>query len=396
MDKLRRLIVKSKLCYYLICIAFLIHGGLVSLCCLVMRIFPIKKNKIVCCNMKGKRYGDNPKYIVDEIIRQKLDYEIIWLMKDEFDADLPQEVRKGKYNFFSIIYHLATAKFWIDSNTKQYGLLKRKNQYYIQTWHGSYGLKKIFGDLSDKMNFFDKKNLNHNSKIEDLLISNSKATTEIYRRAFWYQGEILECGSPRNDIFYEDKEIYIKKIKDFFRLKDVKIVLYAPTYRSDYSTTEMHLNFERLLQALNRKFDSEWVILVRLHPYNMVDAEKFIHYTDRILNATDYNVMQELLVASDILISDYSSCIFDFVTGGKTCFLYATDVEKYKDERDFYFDIQKLPFPLAESNDELEHNILTFDAKQYQIKLKQLFEQVGLCDNGNACKQVVEWIVRHT
>lgn len=395
-DKIKRLTVKSRICYYLVCIAYELYGKLVSLCCLAMRIFPVQKNKIVCCNMKGKRYGDNPKYIVDEIIRQNLDYDIVWLMKDEYEADLPKEVRKGKYNLFSIIYELATARFWIDSNTKYVGMLKRKNQYYIQTWHGSYGIKKVYGDIPDKITYFDKRIIQYNSKIQDLVLSNSRTTTEIFRRAFWYQGKILECGSPRNDIFFENPEIYVRQVREYFKLKDQKIVLYAPTYRPDFRIADMRLDFERLLENLEKKFDGNWVVLVRLHPENIMDAKRFIRYTNKVINATNYSVMQELLAASDILISDYSSCILDFVTGGKTCFLYATDVEKYKDEKGTYFDMHKLPFPLAENNDELVHNILTFDEKQYRIKLKQLFERVGLCDNGNASKQVVEWIVRHT
>ena len=395
-DKIKRLTVKSKVWYYLICIAYELYGRLVSLCCLVMRIFPIQQNKIVCCNMKGKRYGDNPKYIADEIIRQNLNYEIVWLMKDEYDVDLPKEIRRGKYHLLSIIYELATAKFWIDSNPKHVGMLKRKDQYYIQTWHGSYGFKKVYGDIPDKISYFDKRSIQYNSKIQDLVISNSRTATDIFRRAFWYQGEILECGSPRNDIFYENTEIYVQKVKSYFQLNDQKIVLYAPTYREDFRLADMRLDFERLLDSLGKKYGGNWVVLVRLHPHNIMDAEKFMRYTDKIINATGYTVMQELLVASDILVSDYSSCILDYVTKGKTCFLYATDIKRYKDERDMYFDMHKLPFPLAENNDELELNILNFNEEQYRTELNQLFEKVALRDNGNACKQVVDWIVRHT
>lgn len=395
-DIIKRLVKKNKVFYYWACAAYNLYGCLTSFVFLIMRVFPIKQNKIVCCNMKGKRYGDNPKYIVDEIIRQKLDYEIVWLMKDEYDVDLPKKIRKGKYNLFSIAYELATAKFWIDSNTKPLGVLKRRNQYYIQTWHGSYGLKKVYGDIPDKITYFDKRSIQYNSNIQDLVISNSKTYTDIFRRAFWYQGEILECGSPRNDIFFEDTDVYVRKVRDYFRIKEQKIVLYAPTYREDFRIADMRLDFERMLGSLEKKFNGNWVVLVRLHPNNMIDAKKFIHYTDKIINATDYNVMQELLVASDILISDYSSCILDFVTKGKTCFIYATDIKKYKDERDMYFDMYKLPFPLAENNDELEYNILNFNPEDYQVELKRLFEQVGLCDNGNASNQIVEWIVRHT
>ena len=133
---------KNKICYQIVYFLFLIYSLLFSILCFIMRIFPIK-NKIVCCNMKGRRYGDNPKYIVDEIIRRGLDYEVVWLLNEVDDEEVPPEIRKASHNIFSIAYELATSKIWIDSNTKQYGTLKRKNQIYIQTWHGSYGLKKV-------------------------------------------------------------------------------------------------------------------------------------------------------------------------------------------------------------------------------------------------------------
>ncbi len=395
-DIIKRMIKKSKLCYYFVCFGFEVYGMMVSLLCLCMRIFPIKQNKIVCCNMKGKRYGDNPKYVIDEIIRQKLDYDIVWLMKDEYDADMPVEVRRAKYNLFSVVYELATAKFWIDSNTKQFGIRKRKGQYYIQTWHGSYGMKKVYGDIPEKISYFDRKNIMYNARIQDLVISNSRLTTEIFRRAFWYDGEVLECGSPRNDIFFEDEVPYQDKVKKYFWLKEEKIVLYAPTYREDFRMADMRLDFERALLALEKRFGGNWVMLVRLHPHNMMDAKNFMQYTDKIINATGYSVMQELLVAADVLISDYSSCILDFVTRGKTCFLYATDVAKYKDERDLYFDLKSLPFPVAESNDEMEEKILGFDEQRYALEINKLFDEVDLYDKGNACRQVVDWIEKHT
>lgn len=395
-DIIKRMVKKSKLCYYFVCFGFEVYGLLVSLLCLCMRVFPVKQNKIVCCNMKGKRYGDNPKYVIDEIIRQKLDYEIVWLMKEAYDADMPEQVRRAKYNLFSVVYELATARFWIDSNTKQFGIRKRKGQYYIQTWHGSYGMKKVYGDIPDKISFFDRKNIMYNSKMQDLVVSNAGLTTEIFRRAFWYDGEVLECGSPRNDIFFEDASFYMNKVKTYFGLKNEKIVLYAPTYREDFRMADMRLDFERTLKTLEKSFGGTWVMLVRLHPHNMMDAKKFMQYTDRIINATDYGVMQELLVTADILISDYSSCILDFVTRGKTCFLYVTDLAKYKEERDLYFDLRSLPFPVAESNDEMEENIMEFDEKKYATELRKLFDEVDLCDRGTACRQVVNWIVEHT
>lgn len=396
MDKIKRFAKKNRFCYYIVYLLYRLYGLFFSFLCLFMRIFPIQANKIVCCNVKGKRYGDNPKYVADELLRQSSDYDIVWLLNKNVSTDLPKGCRRAGYNLFSLAYHHATAKIWIDSNTKPVGLLKRKGQYYIQTWHGSYGLKKIGSDILEKLTLIDKKDLSDNSKLEDLFVSNSRFYSELYQRAFWYAGEILECGSPRNDIFFTDSAAITKQVKNYFHVTSKHIVLYAPTYRSDYKTDSFKLDFERLKNCLECKFGGEWVILIRLHPQNMLEADGFLEYNDHIINATDYSVMQELLVTADILVSDYSSCMFDFVTTGKTCFIYASDVNKYKDDRDFYFDIYQLPFPVAENNEQMEQNILNFNQNKYEEKLQQLFKQVGLCENGTACKQVVRWIEQKT
>ncbi len=391
-DRIKRFANQNKICYYIIYVLFNIYGLFFSILCFVMRVFPIQKNKIVCCNMKGKRYGDNPKYIVDEILRERLPYEIVWLIKKDTDIDLPEGIRPANYNPFRMAYELATAKIWIDSNTKPLGVLKRRGQYYIQTWHGSYGLKKMYGDIPDKMNLFDKRNIQYNSKIQDLFVSNSTFYSQIYKRAFWYNGEILQSGSPRNDIFFTENEECIEKVQNYFQTKGKKMALYAPTYRNNFGTDAYRLDFERMRNNLGKRFGGDWVILVRLHPHNLMDAEQFMQYSDTIVNATSYSVMQELLVACDILISDYSSCMFDFVTTGKPCFMYASDAAQYKEEHDFYFNIYELPFPLAENNDEMEDKILKFDENVYKDNLQKLFQQVGLCEDGTACIQVVNWI----
>lgn len=392
LNKIKKQANKCPILTYFIYVPFLIYSMLFALTCLFMRVFPIQENKIVCCNMKGRRYGDNPKYIVDEIRRQKLDYEIVWLIRPEYIDDVPEGIRPAKHTFFRIAYELATAKIWIDSNTKQYGTLKRKKQYYIQTWHGSYGLKKFGLEITGRKSIIDIKNIVYNSKIIDLLLSNSRKTTEIYCRSFGYTGEVLECGSPRNDLFYTDTKVLKEKVLNHFGIHGKKLALYAPTFRSDYGTSAYDLDLIKITESLKDRFGGEWAILVRLHPLNIKESSDFLKYTNTVINATDYSVMQELLVACDVLISDYSSCMFDFVTMGKPCFMYAPDAMQYKEDRDFYFDLYSLPFPLAENNMEMCNNIHNFNEKQYHEELQALFTQVGLCDNGNACKRVVEWI----
>lgn len=391
-DKIKRFANKNRMCQCIINILFLLYSYLFTLLCLIMRIFPVQENKIVCCNMKGKRYGDNPKYITDELLKRNKNYEVVWILNKNINEHLPEKVRKIPNTIIATAYELTTAKVWIDSNTKQYGTRKRKNQLYIQTWHGSYGLKKVYADILDKITFIDKIVMKYNSKIADLYISNSKRTSEIYRRAFWYSGNILECGSPRNDIFFEDSTPYIQKVQKHFKLQGKRMVLYAPTYRANFSTQAFQLDYYRLKYNLEKRFGGEWVILVRLHPQNIMDADSFLKYDKYVINATQYSIMQELLVACDVLITDYSSCMFDFATKGKICFLYATDIDKYKQERDYYFELEDLPFPFATNDAELEEAILSYDEKQYKERLQKLFDDVGLCESGEASKRVVDYI----
>jgi len=391
-NKIRALANKSKFFERIIYIAYKICALFYSFLFLICRIFPIKQDKIVACNMKGKRYGDNPKYIFDEITRQKLDYELVWLIKDDVDVDLPKEVKRVAYNPFSIAYHLSTAKIWIDSNTKALGTLKRKGQCYIQTWHGSYGLKKTGCDMKDGNTLLESNLFIYNSKMTNLMISNSQKTTEIFRSAFKYTGKILECGSPRNDIFFKEPKPYKEKIRQTFSINNKKIILYAPTFRKDFNIDCMMMDFDAVMKAFEERFGEDWVILIRMHPNNIANAEKFIQYSDKVINATNYNNMQELLVASDVLITDYSSSMFDFATTGKPCFIYATDIEKNIKECGFYFDIMKLPFSVAQDTKNLVKNITEFNNTAYKIQLQKLFDHVGLCETGTACRQTVNGI----
>lgn len=391
-DKIKRFAVKNKITYHFIYLCYLVYAKLISVLYFLMKICPVNQKKIVFCTAKGKRYGDNPMYISDELLKRKKGYKIVWLLKKNVEEDIPDGVLRRNYNFFSVIYELSTARVWVDSNMKDAGFLKRKSQMYVQTWHGSYGLKKIAGDLDDKLPPIDRRIYKYNAKKTDVMVSNSKRTTEIYRTAFWFEGTVLEYGSPRNDIFFKEANYCKEKVYRYFHLDKQRIALYAPTYRNNYGTDEFKLDYDRLRNALSSRFGGNWVILIRLHPVNLIDAADFIKYTDLILNASKYSIMQELLVASDILITDYSSCMFDFATTKKPCFLYATDVARYKEERDNYFELEELPFPVAEDNEQLEKVILSFDEDNYQKNLEVLFQQVGLNETGKASVKVADFI----
>ena len=359
----------------------------------ICRIFPIKKNKIVFCNYVGKGYGCNPKYIAEEIIRRKGKWEMVWLT-DQVDNQFPPEIRIVKYESSKAIYELATARVWVDNQRKLTHYRKRKFQYFIETWHGGGGpMKKIGAD--NPRNFNNKpymKTSKHMDKIADVMISNSKCCSEIYRSAFLYTGEILEYGYPRNDILVNGWQQIKPKINEFFKIpKGYKTVLYAPTYRNNRDLYHYYIESDKVLKALTTRFLGKWVLLIRLHPTMMKKASD-INYGKQVMNASGYDDMQELLAGCDVLISDYSSVISEFAITGKPVFLFATDVKNYAVERDFYVDYYSLPFSISESNDKLVENILGFKEEDYSIKVSQYLTDVGMKEKGTASKSIVDLI----
>lgn len=402
MSKLKELIKRnkgiSKIAESIIDISKWLYDNTINrMCWIISSVFPIKNNKIVVCNYYGRGFSDNAKYIAMEAIDRQLNYDIVWLVKNIKDNnEFPDEIRLVKYKSFKAIYELSTARAWIDNSRKNYYTRKRKNQLYIQTWHGGIALKKIEKDAEDSLLNSYVKFAKKDSKNADLFISNSKFNTNMYKRAFWYDGEILECGVPRNDLLFNNVDETKHKVKLFFNLdSNKKIVMYAPTFRKDNNLEVYKFDYEKCIEEFNKKFSKEYVMLIRLHPNVFTKSTQLDFNSNNVFNASFYPDMQELLVATDILITDYSSSMFDFMLTRKPCFIYASDIKDYSDDRGFYFELDKLPFVISTSTDEMIKNIDMFDSDVYFRELDNFLKEQGCVDNGTASKQVVDWIENH-
>jgi CDP-glycerol glycerophosphotransferase len=359
----------------------------------IFRIFPIQKNKIFFQNYNGKGYGDNPKYIAEEILRCGYDLILVWVVRRKYKRNIPKKIKTVPYISIRAIYESATAKIWIDNCRKQLYVRKRKGQYYIQTWHGTINFKKVEKDVENKLLSFYVKHAKYDSKIADLFLSDSKFTSQLYRSSFWYNGEILECGTPREDILINRNQHLKEKVRKYFNISEkTKIILYAPTFRNNFNANIFDINYNLILNNLQEKTKENWIFLMRMHPNDSKKSGVFI-YNDLILNASDYDDMQEILLTSDILITDYSDCMYEFALMDKPVFLYIKDYEQYKIERDFYFDIFSLPFPSALNNEELLQKILNFNTANYLKSLNDFFLKVGVFKEGNASKKVVDRIM---
>ncbi len=357
-----------------------------------LSLLPIVTNKIVFCNYYGRGYGDNCKYIAEEIIRQHHLYEMVWLVRSEKNdyKEFPQQIRLVEYGTLRSLYELATAKIWIDNCRKVHYPIKKSRQYYIQTWHGGLGMKKCERDVEDKLSAIYISNAKKDSLMADYFIANCEFIAKLFRKSFWYEGNILNIGSPRNDVFFRDNSVDIPTIKSRVNvLSGDKVIMYAPTFRNN-TYNYYKINFELLRNVISDKFGGTWKVLVRLHPnidnciYKNIDMD--------IIDVSSYNDMQELLLISDILISDYSSSIFDYGLQYRPCFLYVPDKNEYATERDFYFAFDEIPFPSADDEKELYNYIQNYDHNVYIDKVHEFYALHEVIDDGCASARVVETI----
>ena len=156
----------------------------------------------------------------------------------------------------------------------------------------------------------------------------------------------------------------------------------------------MNWDCNLLIDNLKKCFGGDWVVILRLHPHLAnIKNQSLLHSDNRnVVNANQYPDIQELLVATDIGITDYSSWIFDFMLSRKPAFIYAEDIEKYNTDRGFYYQLETTPFPIATNNFELVENIKNFDYKQYEIKVDEFLQEKGCMEDGLASKRVVDLI----
>lgn len=351
-----------------------------------MMILPIKNNRIFVNVYDGKGIGDHPKYIIQELIKINSDIEVVWFSERE-RTNMPVIFAKP-YSIKSLFY-MATSKIWISTVRMPLYTLKKKKQYYIQTWHGSIPLKRIENDCVSPLSERYIMQAKHDSKMIDVFISNSAFRTNNFKTAFWYDGEVLEIGSPRDDIFFNNKNKL--KLKQKFNIIGKKVVLHAPTFRGKTSMGVLDLDYTSLKKALIQKFGGEWVVMVRLHP-KIAQKAKEMHFGKDVLDMSSIKDPQEVLGMADIVITDYSGIMFDALTVNIPVFLYANDINSYCHDRGFYFDLSKLPFPLAINNEELIDRINSFNYLKYKSKAELLSNELGIIHNSHSSQDVAQFI----
>lgn len=360
----------------------------------IFNFLPLKKNKIFFLGYYGSQYGCNPKYLCEYIINNHPGWDVVWGFTQPERHEV-YGIRKVRYLSLHFFYELCTSQVLITNYRMPAFYKKRNKQLYIQTWHSSLRLKAIEADAinSIPVNYIEM--AKHDSQQINILLSGCKKSTEIFQHAFWYNGLIASTGTPRFDVLMRpDKKRSLRIRRSIGLDDDSHIVLYAPTFRENHGLDAYNLDIHKLCQYLKQKWGGKWKALLRLHSHLL--STPLEGPLKNCLDVTKYDDIQELLCISDVVVSDYSSLIFDFAFTRRPCFLYVPDMDEYlKTERHLYFKLDELPFPLIRNNNQLSEAIQKFDEHKYYDAIDVFMKQIGTYETGHACENVYNLMVNH-
>jgi CDP-glycerol glycerophosphotransferase (TagB/SpsB family) len=366
---------------------------------------PLNNKMVFFESFLGKNYSGNPKYIYEQMLRMPefKDFTFVWSYNGNNQEEIsgnPLIVNRDSEDYYR---YLARSKYWV-SNIIFPVHKKREGNVYLQTWHGT-PLKKLGFDIEiEGPETLARENFYIESRNWDYLVAANPYSSEIFRRAFKFENEMVEYGYPANDIFYQDKKALVKTTQDVKAKLGIpsskKVILYAPTWRDDEMVGSWEHTFE-LKFDVNKffeKLNEEYVLVLRMHHLvgdSLVIEEKHKSF---VYDCSKYDDIQELYTIADILITDYSSVFFDYANSLKPILFYAYDFEKYKNNiRGFYLDMEHdLPGPLIKDEYDLLNSIIDIDEiqVQYRENYQTFYNKFCSLENGKASKKVIEEVFK--
>ena len=342
---------------------------------------PIKENAILFSSL-SRKYNDSPKEIYETMIRDPLykDMEYYWAV-DDINTQIPGKHKIIKCDTMGYFIISQKCKYWVTCVNIERGLhYKKRKTRYLNTWHGT-PIKSISGDDLYKNNF----------SYIDIFCCSGSFEREVFKHAFSVPDEhLLFSGLPRNDALYHYEKELIPKIKRKINIPDnKKVILYAPTWRDSNDGGKTYsvkppINIAKWKKELSQ----EYVVLFRTHP----NTNKLmgIEFDDFVIDVTKYPQINDLLIVSDILISDYSATIFDYSILERPIISFAYDYNEYKSSRGFEVDpINVLGENVLFSEDDVLKKIENMSYKEECRKVQEIKNQY-LEYGGNATRMCIE------
>lgn len=333
----------------------------------VVKWFVKKDNHlIVFVSFGGRRFDDSPRAIYEQMLQDERfnAYRLVWafINPESYSLKRGEKIKIDTLKYYKI---LLQAKVWITNSSVERGLhFKGRNCLYFNTWHGS-AIKVMGNDIADDNASFGNKTKKKGAVCNyDVFLAQGQHDIAVFSKAFCIPKNTIKLiGLPRNDVLIqggnEDLRNEIRRIIHIPYGK--KVILYAPTFREYEKDTQNNCKLTLPLDLVKweKELGDEYVFLLRAH-YEVV---KGLNVNDNgfVFNVSDYPNLNDLMIVSDMLISDYSSIFFDYSIQGKPMLTYCYDYDRYASERGMYFDIRRELDDYATNEEELLNNIKTMD-----------------------------------
>jgi CDP-glycerol glycerophosphotransferase len=364
------------------------------------RVYPASRRKplrdaVVFTSFQGRQYSDSPRAIHEELVRRELPLEHLWVVQDGM-AQVPDSARVVRDGSREHHEALAECRYVVNNDHFPDWFARRPDQIALQTWHGT-PLKRLGTDVSGRRKVVNRFTRWH-EQVDNwqYVLSPNHFSTPILQRAYAVEGEMLETGYPRNDVLAaagrEERSLAVRRrigVPD-----GARTVLYAPTYRDNVFDArgryrlDLQLDLERLRAAVG----DDTVVLFRKHHYIADPVPADPH--GFVIDVSRYPDGTELMLAADVLVTDYSSSMFDFAVTGRPMLFYTYDLDAYRDEiRGFYFDfVDAAPGPLLRTTDELATALQGLDAVrgEYAQRYADFVARFCELDDGHAARRVVD------
>lgn len=355
---------------------------------------PIRKNRIMLYAHNQKGYVGNPRAIMEYLLQHEPGkYELIWATIDPESCQEIQGVKVVGRRSFSYFYYFIRTKYYITNDMADENLIKKKGQIFISTWHGGGAYKKVglstvyenaelakcFGKWYHRLDYF---------------ISSCRKSTLLFSEAFGLEtSQFLEIGMPRNDIFFREYGQISEKVRRFYHLNEkTKILLFAPSFQNHAvnAGNDMLESLLAVTEELRERTGEDWILLYRTHHYYDQTSCKV---KNKILDGNQYYDMQDLLCASNVLVTDVSSSIWDFALTGRPVILSEDQLEEYEEkDRGFFVPYKKWPYFRVKDMKEIVHIVIEDNRENLVREYAEHYKEMGSFETGMACLRFAEFL----
>ncbi|MDF9866990.1 CDP-glycerol glycerophosphotransferase (TagB/SpsB family) [Bacilli bacterium PM5-3] len=356
---------------------------------------PVNKKMFFFESNLAKQYTGNPRYIYEKMLELYPDFDYVWAYNGNPNCipGNPTVVERGSEKY----YELMSKSRYLINNTVFKNTFFRKETIYLQTWHGT-PLKKLHYDRTNvDIEKRESASFYLRSRSWSCLLSPNNYSTKIFKSAFKYNGQILEFGYPANDVFSIEKkyEKVRNKIRNELQISnEKKVILYAPTWRDGHHIENymFDFNLEIDIENLLKQLGKNVIILIRGH--HMSASEDVLRKLPKqAINVSHWDDATELMCAADILITDYSSIIYDWYCSKKPVLYYVPDLDNYLFKRPIYYNFKnKYNIPFCQNQSDLELEVKNILNGNYTFD-KQFYNDFCSLNDGNAAQRVIDYLL---